>query len=118
MLEELKWYLVNIGMKKYVPMGVMAALASFGALMAAHAGMLEQWGITYGNWPINFGTSPSGPCIVVELDTLSKSAITGIVSLITMAVAAVQHHTTPVYSSVPGGQRSTDPPAPPKEVVQ
>ena len=115
MLEQLKWYLVNIGLKKYVPMGVMAALASFGAIMAAHAGMLEQWGITYGNWPINFGTSPSGPCIVVELDTLSKAAIAGIGSLVAMAMAAAQHHTTgtPV---VVGGARATDPPAaePPK----
>lgn len=109
MLENLKWYLVNLGMKKYVPMGIMAAIASFGALMAAHAGMLEQWGITYGNWPISFGTAPSGPCIVIEMDTLSKAAITGIASLITMAFAAVQHHTTGT-PTVPGGQRATDPP--------
>lgn len=113
MFDEIKWYFVNIGLKKYVPMGVMAALASFGALMAAHAGMLEKWGITYGNWPIDFGTAPTGSCIVVELDTLSKAAIAGIGSLVAMAMAAAQHHTLPSGSpTIAGGQRASDPPSP------
>jgi hypothetical protein len=109
-LEQIKWYLVNVGLKKYVPMGVMAALTSLGAIMAAHAGMLEQWGVTYGNWPINFGTSPTGPCIVIELDTLTKAAIAGIGSLIAMAMAAAQHHATGTPTIV-GGRREIDPPA-------
>lgn len=112
MIEQLKWYIVNIGIRKYVPIGAMTAIASLGAIMAAHAGMLEQWGVTYGNWPINFGTAPTGPCIVVELDTLSKAAIAGIGSLIAMAMAATQHHTTDV-GTVPGGRREIDPPGTP-----
>ena len=111
MIDQIKWYLVNLGMKKYLPLGIMAAIASLGALMAAHAGMLEQWGITYGNWPINFGTAPSGPCVVVEIDTLSKAAIAGIASLATMAFAAVQHHVTGNGTAVAGGRRDNDPPA-------
>lgn len=97
-------------------MGLMAALASLGALMMAHAGMLEKWGITYGTWPINFGIAPSGNCIVIELDTLSKATIAGIGSLVAMTMAAAQHHTTGI-PTVPGGQRATDPPAvnPPQE---
>jgi hypothetical protein len=109
MIDYIKWYVVQVGMKKYVPMGVMAALASLGAIMAAHAGMLEQWGVTYGNWPLNFGTSPTGPCIVIELDTLSKAVIAGIASLAAMAMAATQHHTTGTPSVI-GGRRAIDPP--------
>lgn len=114
MIEEIKWYLVNVGIKKYAPVGVMAALTAFGALMAAHAGMLEQWGISYGAWPLQWPTPPTGNCIVIELDTLSKAAIAGLASLATMAFAAAQHHTTGT-PTLQGGQRATDPPAPPQE---
>ena len=109
MIDELKWYLVNIGLKKYAPIGVMAALAALGTFMAAHAGMLEQWGVTYGAWPINFGTAPTGNCVVIELDTLSKAEITGIVSLAAIAFRATEHHTLGA-PTVPGGERATDPP--------
>jgi len=77
--------------------------------MAAHAGMLEQWGITYGNWPLP-SFNPTGPCIVVELDTLSKAIIAGIASLTAMTMAAVQHHTTGNGTTIPGGRREADPP--------
>lgn len=113
MLDQIKWYLVNLGLKKYVPMGVMAATAALGAFMAAHAGMLEQYGITYANWPFQWpaGQSPSGPCILLELDTLSTKAIAGIAALAAIALRAAQHHTTGNGVTIAGGKRSDDPPA-------
>lgn len=115
MIEQIKWYLVNVGMKKYVPVGVLAAMAALGGLIAAHAGLLQQDGITYGLWPINFGTAPTGPCIVIELDTLSKAAITGIFALVAILARATEHHVaTAINPPVEGGQRATDPPKEPK----
>jgi len=111
MWDQIKWYLINVGLKKYAPIGAMAALATLGTFMAAHAGMLEQWGITYGVWPLHWPTPPTGAVIVVELDTLSKAAIAAITTIVAVAFRAAEHHTlgTPV---VPGGARATDPPAP------
>jgi len=94
MWDNLKTYLIELGVKKYLPIGVMAGMAALGTFLAAHAGVLEQYGITYGNWPLNFGTAPTGPCIVIELDTLSASAITALAGLAAIAIRAMQHHTT------------------------
>lgn len=110
MLDQVKWYLVQIGLKKYVPMAVMAAIAALGTYLAAHAGMLESYGVTYGTWPLNWPVAPTGPVLVVELDTLGAKAIAGIAALAAVAFRAAQQHTTgtPV---VPGGDRAGDPPA-------
>lgn len=90
MFDQIKWYFVQIGLKKYVPMGIMAAVASLGMIMAAHAGMLEKWGVTYGTWPISWPQVPSGPVIVVELDTLSKAAIAWVGAFVAIALRAIQ----------------------------
>jgi hypothetical protein len=113
MLDKLKWYLVEIGVKKYAPMGIGAAFAAIGTYLAAHAEILEPWGITYtANYPFVWATGqvPTGPCILVELDTLSALAYVGTVALVAVIVRAGQHHVsgTPV---VVGGQRASDPPA-------
>lgn len=36
MLEKVKWYFIDIILPKYIPIGVMAALAALGTFMAAH----------------------------------------------------------------------------------
>lgn len=114
MIEQLKWYLVNVGLKKYVPVGAMAALAALGTFMAAHAGVLEQYGVTYGTWPFVWpaGQAPSGPCLLVEMDTLSKAAIAGIFALVAVLTRATEHHAVGAVTSnpppaevVPGGPR-------------
>lgn len=110
MFDQLKWYLVEIGLKKYVPMAVMAALAALGTYLAAHSGFLEPYGVTYFTWPLHFDTPPSGPCILLELDTLGAKAVTGIVALAAVAIRAAQQHTTGT-PLVPGGDRASDPPA-------
>lgn len=108
MIEKLKTYVLTVALNKYLPMAGMAAIAALGTFLAAHQGMLEPWGITYGTWPLSWATTPTGPCIVIELDTLSAKAFAGVAALVVAIIAGIQHHTTPVPSS---------PEAPPKGLV-
>ncbi|SRR6266700_7081868 len=96
MWENLKVYLLEIGIKKYTPVALAAAFASLGTYLAAHSGMLEQWGVTYGVWPLQWGQGqdPSGPVILIELDTLKTAILVGIPAIIAVFSRAAQHHTT------------------------
>jgi hypothetical protein len=119
MMEKIKWYLVQVGLKKYAPVGAMAGLGALGTFMTAHAGLLEKYGVTYGIWPFTWtpGQEPTGPCILVELDTLSAAATTAIVALVTMAIRAGEHHTIGAITPpipVAGGIRAGDPPKEPQ----
>lgn len=98
MFEKLKWYALNVGMNKYLPMGAMAALAWLGTFMMAHAGILEQYGVTYGIWPMAWpaGQEPSGAIILIELDTFKVKVVGWIIAGLTIVFSAMQHHTTPV----------------------
>ena len=114
MLENLKWYFVNIGIKKYAPVAAMSGLAALGTLMAAHAGALEQWGVNYiASWDVSWlATHPiSGPILLIELDTTSTAAIAAVIGLITLMSRAGEHHAIG-STAEPGGRRDTDPPAP------
>jgi hypothetical protein len=108
MLDQLKSYLLTIGVQKYAPMAIMSGVAALGTLMMAHSGMLEQWGVTYGVWPFAWpvGQEPSGPCILIELDTLSTATIALVVATVTAIIRATQHHTT----GNPGETQSTEAP--------
>lgn len=113
MLEQLKWYIVNVGVKKYAPVGLMAAMTSLGTLMAAHEGMLEQWGVNYiASWSPQWLSTHaiSGPIILIELDTTSTAVLAGVIALIAVMSRMGEHHTTGT-PAVPGGQRASDPPA-------
>ena len=98
MIDKIKWYLINVGLNKYLPMAGMAAITALGTFMAAHAGVLEQYGVTFGNWPLVWpiGQEPSGHVILIELDTLSTASATAAIALVTMLWSAAQHHITPV----------------------
>jgi hypothetical protein len=111
MWERIKWYGMEILLKKYAPVGIAAGMAAIGSYLAAHAGMLEPYGVTYGIWPLHWpaGQDPSGAVILVKLDTLSTAAYTAIVALAAVMIRAGQHHTTG-STVVPGGQRAGDPP--------
>lgn len=115
MLENFKWYVVNVGIKKYAPVAAMSGLAALGTLAAAHQGLLEAWGVNYiAAWSSSWLTTHqiSGPVLLVELDTTSTAAIAAIIGLITLMSRAGEHHVaTAVNPPVVGGNRSTDPPA-------
>lgn len=113
MWEKFKWYLVEVGIKKYAPMGAMAAVTSLGTFMMAHAGMLEQYGVNYiPDWSADWlkTHSISGPAILIELDTLSKAAMIAVIAAITVVMRAAEHHVNPT-TAVPGGARAGDPPS-------
>lgn len=103
MWETIKVYVIQMGVKKYLPIAVMAGISALSGLLLAHAGVLEQYGITSGSWPLHWpaGQEPSGNVILIELDTLSKAAITGLAGLVAILIRAMQHHTTgtPVTSA-------------------
>lgn len=95
-------YIVNMGLKRYLPLLSVGVASGAGALWAAHQGILEQWGVTYFTWPWPAQVLPSGPCILVELDTLSKAAIIGITALLPVVMRAFEHHAiNPVLPTQP-----------------
>lgn len=101
MLDQIKWYLVNVGIKKYAPVAMMSGLAALGALFAAHAGMLEQWGVNYiASWDASWLAthSISGPILLIELDTTSTAMLAAVIGLITLMSRAGEHH---VMANVP-----------------
>src|SRR5579871_566522 len=95
-VNRLTLYLVNVGLKRVGPVATGALVASLLALMAAHQGLLESWGITYGTWPLAWpaGQNPTGPVILIELDTVSSAALALLSSLVAAAVTMVGHQVT------------------------
>lgn len=94
MIDKLKEYLVQVGLQKYTPMFTQGVAVAMAALWAAQQGMLEHFGVTYGIWPIAWGTAPTGPVIVIELDTMSKATIAALSGLVVTWMRFNQHHTT------------------------
>lgn len=108
MLERLKWYLVEVILPKYVPVGVLAAVSYAVAFLLSHASWFEKYGITTGTWPLKM-EAPSGIVTLIEWDTLKVTGGAAIAALVAVAIVAIQHHTTGA-PTVPGGKRETDPP--------
>ena len=120
-MNSLQTYLLEVGLKKIGPSVLGAAVAALLALAAAHQGILESWGVTTGTWPLVWpaGSEPSGSVILIELDTLSKTAIVAISGLVAAFIAATKHHVVAAVtgmpqSGAPGGEcpipgRANDP---------
>lgn len=127
-MDSLKTWVIEVGLKKMGPTAMASAISALFALLAAHQGLLEQWGITYGIWPLQWATgqAPSGHVILIELDTVSTAALTVFAGLVTAIMAASQHHVAATMTGKPqngdvrtepnvaveGGQRASDPPKP------
>jgi hypothetical protein len=112
MWEQFKWYLIEIAIKKYTPVGIMAAMAAFGTFMAAHTGAFEQWGVNYiPEWSLDWlKTHPiSGSILLIELDTTSTAILAAVVGLVAIVGRAGQQHTTGT-PTLAGGMRAGDPP--------
>lgn len=125
-MDALKTWLVEVALKKMGPSLVKGALAALVGYLAAHQGLLEAWGITSGTWPLRWtnGQQPSGHVILIELDTISGSALVVVTGLIMSLFTAAQHHTVAAVVGKPqsgdvregpevlveGGKRAEDPP--------
>ena len=95
LISRFKVYALQVIVPKYTPMMVMGIGTAAAGLWAAHAGLLEQFGVTFTpHWPFVWpaGQEPSGPCILIELDTMSSAVITAIVGLVVVAQRATEHH--------------------------
>lgn len=109
-MDSLKTWLVEVALKKLGPTAMAAGISALFALLAAHQGLLEQWGITFGTWPLQWtGDPPSGHVILIELDTVSTAALALMAALVTAAMAAAQHHTAAAVTGAPqSGDMRTD----------
>lgn len=124
-MDKLKTYIAEVVARKVVPAAIASALAALGTYLVAHAAILEQYGITYGIWPFSWvsGQVPSGPCILIELDTFKIKFAVAAVSLVGVAMTFLTHHTVATVTGAPqsgdmrkcpdvpepGGARVTDP---------
>ena len=108
--DKIKIYLIEVGMRKAAPAALAAALSALAGLFAAHKEILEQWGVTYGTWPLSWVTPPTGPVIVIELDTVNTALWAVIAAIVTGLVVTGTHHINAAITGKPqsGGQRVTD----------
>jgi hypothetical protein len=104
MIENFKIYLIEVGMKKLLPMAVMGALTALCGLIAAHQGLLSNMGIDY---------DATQRTIDISLDTLGNWAIVGLGALITALMTAAKHTTVAVVTGDPlsGDMRQNQTPA-------
>ncbi len=93
MLEKIKTCLTEAVLKRVAPIAAANIVAIGTALLAAHQGVLESWGITYGVWPLN--VQVSGQVILIELDTLSKMALITFGGVFGAGIAAAVHYLIP-----------------------
>lgn len=100
MIEKIKAYLLNVVLTKMAPAAASFAVTAFAGFWAAHQGMLEPWGITFGTWPLTWGAGqdPSGHVLLIELDTLSEKSVTAVFALAGALYAAGQHHLSNVVT--------------------
>lgn len=106
-MDDLKTWLIEVVLKKVGPTAAAAGISALFGLLAAHQGLLEAWGITFGTWPLSWasGSAPSGHVILIELDTISTGLLTLVAAGAAALVAASQHH---VAAAVTGAPQSGD----------
>lgn len=110
-LQNAKTYLLEVGVKRLGP-AVLASLVSSGmAFLAAHQGLLDSWGISFGQWPNcwNPADPPTGYVILIDLDILSKFALASIVALFFGAGALAAHHGAQAINAVAGAGAEAPP---------
>ena len=94
MFQKVVNYMFDMGLKRYLPLMAMGVGTGAAGLWAAYHGILETWGVTYFIWPLSLLTrqEPSGPCILIELDTLSKALIALIAGAVPVVLRIIEHH--------------------------
>lgn len=126
MIDNLKVYLLEVVVPKYIPMAVIGAFSALGAYLVAHSSVLEPYGVTYGMWPLQWSPTsvPSGPVILIELATLQAKFIPLVGAAFAVLMVAIKHHGMAAINGTPqsgdvrkttatpieGGQRAEDPP--------
>lgn len=91
-MDNLKTWLVEVGIKKMGPSAIRAALAAFVGYLMAHANLLAQYGIVY---------DKATDTIFWHLTTLREWADISGLGLIAAAFMAAQHHTVAAVTGAP-----------------
>src|SRR4051812_42839098 len=91
-MENIKAWLIQVGIKKMGPSAIRAALAAFIGIVMAHAGMLEKFGIVY---------DQASNTLMLHLTALQQWAdVTGL-GLLAAAFMAAQHHAGAAVTGAP-----------------
>lgn len=110
-LEALKTYGVQVVRNKIAPAALAAFISALTAFYAAHKELLESWGVTYGTWPLSWapGQTPSGPVILLELDTVNTALWSALAAIAAAVVVWIYHHTHAAVAGLPqsGDARQT-----------
>lgn len=92
MTDSLKLWAINIGLKHLGPSLIRAAVAWAIAMLAAHQGMLEMFGVIY---------DKTAGTVTLHIDTLQTWMLGGGLGLITAFLRAGQHHTMATLTGAP-----------------
>lgn len=115
MIDNLKTWLVEVGIKKMGPSLIKGAMGAGLAYLAAKQGLLAQFGVVY---------DAAAQTLTLHLDTLQGWILASGTGLIMASLTAAQHTTTAVITGKPlsgdvretpaqpveGGARAGDPP--------
>lgn len=94
LVQKAKLYALDVGVKHLGPAAFASLVSTAFALLAAHQGLLESWGITWGTWPLSWpaGQDPSGQVILIELDTLGKMGLAAVLTAVGSLSTLAAHH--------------------------
>lgn len=115
MLDKIKTYFVEVGIKNIAPKVSVALMSAIVTFIMAHQAFMEQMGITYypdfnGKW---HGVPPTGQLLIVEFDTLGKWGALALIAGITAAWSLLQHHGVATVTGAPqSGDVRVNPPQP------
>lgn len=119
LMQKMKIYGIEVVLRKVGPAAIGSAVSLAAAFILAHQNAFESYGINYiQEWSPEWLATHTitGKVLLLELDTTSLQAISGIIALAVAFFVTGGHHISAAVTGKPqsGGQRATDqPPAPP-----
>lgn len=98
-MDSIKSWVINVAIRKMGPSAIRAALAAFVAILVAHAGLLEKFGVVY---------DQATNTLMLHLSALQEWADVSGLGLIAAAFMAAQHHTVAAVTGAPQTGAPTD----------
>jgi hypothetical protein len=110
MIDSLKTWAIEIGLKKLGPSAIRAAILGIASWLIARDGLLTSYGIV---------SDAAARTTTIHWDAVSSALIVGLPAVIAVIVKLTQHTTTAAVTGAPQNgdpmqqeRRATDPPKP------